>query len=81
MKELRVTVKTASEDFSHTASVPAIMNCGAFKQGAKAKAGLKMPCDLMLEKNQQVLSDADTFESANVPNGSILILTPLAEGG
>jgi hypothetical protein len=79
---INVTAKTLDGTFSMPAELPTDVTIGTFKGAAQAKAGLSsVPCDLILEKNNTVLRDNDTVASANIPDGSVLILAPATEGG
>jgi|GEM_PF-1800421 len=83
MNQITVTVRNLGGDFRKDADVQVDMTLGDFKEAAKAFAGLptSLPCSLVLEKTNKVMRDSDTFQSAGIESGSVLILTPEAEGG
>lgn len=82
MNQITVTVRNLSGDFRKTTDVPADMTFGDFKLAAQERAGMsQVPCDLILEKTNEVMRDSDTFEGAGIEPGSVFILAPEAEGG
>lgn len=82
MEEITVTVKNLSGDFKKTTEVSPDMLLGDFRNAAQELANLSnVPCTLVLEKNNKVMRDNDTFQSAGITSGSVFILTPEAEGG
>lgn len=82
MEEITVSVRNPAGDFKTTTPVSLDMMLGDFRQGAQEKAGLSsVPCSLVLEKNNKVMRDNDTFQSAGISSGTVFILTPEAEGG
>ncbi len=82
MSQITVTVRNLSGDFRKTVDAPVDMILGEFKQAAQEVAGLSsVPCSLVLEKTNKVMRDSDTFQGAGIESGSVLILTPEAEGG
>ena len=82
METITVTVKTVNGDFKKTTEVPLDMLIQDFKEQAQELANLSaVPCDLILEKTNKILRGSDTFQGAGIQSGSLLTLTPNAEGG
>lgn len=82
METITVTVRTTTKDFIKTTKVPLDMLLGDFRQEAQEKAGLStVLCNLLLEKNNKVMRDNDSFQSAGIESGAVFVLTTEAEGG
>ena len=83
METITVTVKTLDGQFKKTTDVPLDMLIQDFKEQAEELANLPGPNNRLYfnRKNNRVLEDTETFQSAGIQSGDTLTLTPLPEGG
>lgn len=82
METITVTVKTVDQTFKKTTDVPLDMLIGDFKDQAQELANLStVPCDMILDKTNQILRDSDSFQGAGIQSGASLTLTTRGEGG
>lgn len=82
METITVTVRTVDGNFKKTTDVPLDMLIQDFKEQAQELANLSsVPCELILDRTNKVLRGSDTFQGAGIQSGSLLTLTPNAEGG
>lgn len=82
MEKITVTIKTVDGTFKKTTDVPLDMLIGDLLEAVRELANLlQVPCNLILEKNNQILRESDTVQSAGIQSGALLTLTPRAEGG
>lgn len=83
METITVTVRTMDGTYKQTVEgIPLDMVIGDFLDEAKNKAGLSsVPCDLILDRTNDVLRDSNTFQNAGVRSGDSLTLSPATEGG
>lgn len=82
METVTITIRSFDGTFKKTTDVPLNMILGDLRDAAQEQANLlQVPCDLILDKNNQILRESDTVQSAGIQSGSLLTLTPRAEGG
>ncbi|AFZ15615.1 hypothetical protein Cri9333_4849 (plasmid) [Crinalium epipsammum PCC 9333] len=84
METIKVTVRTVDGNFKKTTDVPGDMLIEDFQEQAQELANLSsVPCHLLLslDKTTKILQGNDTFQGAGIQPGSLLTLTPNAEGG
>jgi len=82
METITITIRSVDGTFKKTTDVPLDMVIGDLLEAAREMANLlQVPCDLILDKNSQILRESDTVQSAGIQSGALLTLTPRAEGG
>jgi hypothetical protein len=82
METITITIRSVDGTFKKTTDVPLDMVIGDLLEAAREMANLlQVPCDLILDKNSQILREGDTVQSAGIQSGALLTLTPRAEGG
>lgn len=80
MEEITVIVRNVVGDFRRTAEVPINMTFGYFREFVQQIASLSnVPCVLVLESNDTIMKDNDTFQNAGIESGSVFIITPKSE--
>lgn len=82
METITITIKSFDGTFKKTTDVPLNMILGDLKDAAQEQANLlHVPCVLILDKNDQILGESDTIQSAGIQSGALLKLMPRPEGG
>ncbi|XZO01318.1 MAG: ubiquitin-like domain-containing protein [Microcoleus sp.] len=82
MEIITITIRSVDGTFKRPVDVPMDMTISELRDGAQEQANLlQVPCDLILDKNNQILRESDTIQSAGIQSGALLTLTPRAEGG
>jgi hypothetical protein len=78
IEEITVLVKYPTGGQEEQADVPLEFNLGEFRKQSQENFAIpkNRNCTLMLEKTGEILSDNDTFKSANIPKNAVLLLMP-----
>jgi hypothetical protein len=82
MSTIPVTVKTADKTFKKNVDLPLDMLIGDVRDQFLELARLSsVPCDLVLDRKDQILPDTATVQSAGIQPGDSLTVAAKAEGG
>lgn len=79
MENITLTVSTPDSSIKKEVEVPLDCSIELFIEEAKQQFNFILPCVLVMEDNNQVISDSDTFESAGIKSGQRLCLYPQPE--